>query len=72
MVPAVLGGMGSQALTVDVVDEPELIEVHQSNPSWAEEVDVEVQQELSPPPPDLMDQGDDGDLRTGLLLVVVD
>lgn len=60
------------ALIPDVVEEPELMEVHQATPSLAEEVELEVKAELptSPHPSEPEGPGD-GDLRTGLLLVVV-
>ena len=61
------------ALTADVVEEPELIELHQSTPSLAEEVDLPIREEVAPDPPSPVDGApeEDGDLRTGLLLVVV-
>lgn len=70
--PAPSTGKG-EALTVDVVEEPELIEVHQANPSLAEDVDLLIQEELTPPLLSPVELGpeEDGDLRTGLLLVVV-
>ncbi|MFM9087296.1 MAG: hypothetical protein ACKOPT_03990 [Cyanobium sp.] len=60
-------------LGVDVVEELELIEVHQANPSLAEDVDLLIQEELTPPLLSPVELGpeEDGDLRTGLLLVVV-
>lgn len=66
------------ALIPDVVDEPELIEVHQSNPLLAEEVEVDVTS--TPSAPEITpaftsaasgEEEEDGELRTGLLLVVV-
>jgi hypothetical protein len=62
-----------ETLTADVVEEPELIELHQSTPSLAEEVDLPIREELAPAPPSAVDGApeDDGDLRTGLLLVVL-
>lgn len=65
----------SPALIPDVVDEPELLELHQSSPLLAEEVDVPIRSAApapeSRPEPTLEEPAVDGDLRTGLLLVVV-
>lgn len=64
------------ALIPDVVDEPELIEVHQASPMLAEEVDVVFtpypsasrrEPALEPREP----EEEDGELKSGLLLVVV-
>jgi hypothetical protein len=62
-----------ETMRADVVEEPELIELHQSTPSLAEEVDLPIREELAPAPPSAVDGApeDDGDLRTGLLLVVL-
>jgi hypothetical protein len=59
-----------------VVDEPELIEVHQASPRLAEEVDVVVIPPLSasqrkPALEPSEPEEEDGELRSGLLLVVV-
>jgi hypothetical protein len=65
------------ALIPDVVDEPELIEVHQSSPLLAEEVEVNVKS--TSPAPEITpafttaasgEEEEDGELRTGLLLVI--
>jgi hypothetical protein len=60
-------------LTADVVEEPELIELHQATPSMAEEVDLQINEDVDPATPGSEDGEPevDGDLRTGLLLVVV-
>jgi hypothetical protein len=62
-------------LIPDVVEEPELIEVHQVTPFLAEEVDLSIQavapSELISPPVPESEPEEDLDLRTGLLLVVV-
>lgn len=71
-----LKGKEPSALIPDVVDEPELIEVHQASPMLAEEVDVVVtpspsasrrEPALEPREP----EEEDGELQSGLLLVVV-
>jgi hypothetical protein len=72
----------NQALIPEVVDEPELIEVHQANPSLAEEVDLQIQRDtpafqIHPAPPEPKEPGinapsrEDDELRAGLLLVVL-
>ncbi len=63
----------NEALTADVVEEPELIELHQATPSLSEEVDLLIREDLAPEPqiPVDLEPEEDGDLRTGLLLVVV-
>jgi hypothetical protein len=63
----------SETWTAEVVEEPELIEIHQATPSLAEEVDLLIKEEVAPGPPSSEDGEleEDGDLRTGLLLVVV-
>lgn len=65
----------SETLIPDVVEEPELIEVHQATPSLAEEVDLPIQavapSELIRRPVPESEPDKDLDLRTGLLLVVV-
>ncbi|MEB3305153.1 MAG: hypothetical protein VKL58_02945 [Cyanobacteriota bacterium] len=63
----------NEALTSNVVEEPELIELHQASSSLAGEVDLLIKEDFAPNPPgpvNLEPEGD-GDLRTGLLLVVV-
>ncbi len=65
----------SETLIPDVVEEPELIEVHQATPFLAEEVDLSIQAVapsalISTPVPE-SEPEEDLDLRTGLLLVVV-
>lgn len=63
------------ALIPDVVDEPELMEVHQSSPELAEEVEVPIKSAFPAPEikPEVKpeESEEDGELRTGLLLVVV-
>jgi hypothetical protein len=56
-----------------VVEEPELIELHQATPSMAEEVDLQIKDDVAKDPksPEDGEPEEDGDLRTGLLLVVV-
>ncbi|MFN6351399.1 MAG: hypothetical protein ACK40D_00785 [Cyanobacteriota bacterium] len=71
-----LQGKKPSALIPDVVDEPELIEVHQASPRLAEEVDVVVIPPLSasqrkPALEPSEPEEEDGELRSGLLLVVV-
>jgi len=72
----------NQALIPEVVDEPELIEVHQANPSLAEEVDLQIQRDtpvfqIHPAPTGPKEPGinapsrEDEELRAGLLLVVL-
>lgn len=72
----------NQALIPEVVDEPELIEVHQANPSLAEEVDLQIQRDtpaspIRPAPPKPKEpevnapSEEDEELRAGLLLVVL-
>jgi hypothetical protein len=63
----------SETLRAEVVEEPELIELHQATPSLAEEVELPIKEEIAAPPPAPLDgePEEDGDLRTGLLLVVV-
>lgn len=63
----------SETWTAEVVEEPELIELHQATPSLAEEVDLPIKEEVAsatPSPVDGEPEADE-DLRTGLLLVVV-
>ena len=70
-----LMGPRSETLIPDVVEEPELIEVHQATPFLAEEVDLPIQavapSELINTPVLESEPEEDLDLRTGLLLVVV-
>lgn len=56
-----------------MVEEPELIEVHQATPSLAEEVDLQIQPSTARVGQEepLQDPDEDGELRTGLLLVVM-
>jgi hypothetical protein len=63
----------SETLTAEVVEEPELIELHQATPSMAEEVDLQIKEDVAQDPKSPQDgePEEDGDLRTGLLLVVV-
>jgi hypothetical protein len=72
----------NQALIPEVVDEPELIEVHQANPALAEEVDLQIQRDtpasqiqsapLEPKEPEVnAPSKEDEELRAGLLLVVL-
>jgi hypothetical protein len=66
-----------QTLIPEVVEEPELMEVHQANPSLAEEVDLEPTL-LGPSPrraPEAMDQPPEDhleDLRSSLLEITLD
>jgi hypothetical protein len=62
------------ALVPDVVEEPELMEVHQSSPSLAEEVDLVVRANASDAvsPRGALAEDPDHDLRSCLLLVRVD
>lgn len=71
--PAPMEQRLNMALTADVVEEPELIELHQATPSMAEEMDLQIKEEVDPAPSGSEDgePEEDGDLRTGLLLVVV-
>ena len=63
----------SETWTAEVVEEPELIELHQATPSMAEEVDLQIKDDVAQDPksPEDGEPEEDGDLRTGLLLVVV-
>jgi hypothetical protein len=63
----------SETWTAEVVEEPELIELHQATPSMAEEVDLQIKDDVAQDPksPEGGEPEEDGDLRTGLLLVVV-
>ena len=63
----------SETWTAEVVEEPELIELHQATPSLAEEVELPIKEEVASVAPSPVDGApeEDGDLRTGLLLVVV-
>jgi hypothetical protein len=72
----------NQALIPEVVDEPELMEVHQANPTLAEEVDLQIQRDTpaseihgAPPEPKEPEVNapsrEDEELRAGLLLVVL-
>jgi hypothetical protein len=73
--------LSSQALIPEVVDEPELIELHQATPSLAEEVDLQIEPPspaTAPIPapeedltPVVLDDAEAEELRTGLLLVMV-
>lgn len=62
-----LEASGVSPLIPEVVEEPELIELHQADPSSAEEVEVEVRSGGAEAIPDREDQ----DLRKGLLRVML-
>jgi hypothetical protein len=61
-------GSGPESLIPDVIDEPEMIEVHQANPALAEE--LEILESTSASPGEAAEDGD-GDLLSGLLRVEI-
>jgi hypothetical protein len=61
-----LESSGVSPLIPEVVEEPELIELHQADPALAEEVEVKVR-----PPVEATVDREDQDLRRGLLRVVL-
>jgi hypothetical protein len=65
---------GGLALVPDVVEEPELLEVHQASPTLAEEVDLVVKANAAgtASPSGALEGDPDRELRTGLLRVRID
>jgi hypothetical protein len=74
-------GSGQTALVPEVVEEPELIEVHQADPALAEEIELVERQRLAPvaplarqsvaSPAGAPQDGQDSELVRGLLRVVI-
>ncbi len=67
-----LGGLHSApALVVEVIDEPELIEVAQAHPSTAQDLEVAVNEELPTKPTNKPSPEEIAELSKGLLRVVI-